>query len=84
MAAEGRRQGPRALRPVAMSRIGIGTDLMIHSVTELNSLKGKNLLTRLLIDELNNSFFPEPVGERIAVVDDIFWTSYLIQAGRGR
>lgn len=52
--------------------------LSSQSVTELSSVDGKKHLKRLLMDELTYSLFPGYKGERIAVVDDIFWTSFLI------
>ncbi len=53
--------------------------LMAQSVTELSSVDGKKHLKRLLMDELTYSLFPGYKGERIAAVNDIFWTMFLIQ-----
>ena len=53
--------------------------LSSQSVTELSSVDGKKHLKRLLKDELTYSLFPGYKGQRIATVDDIFWTSFLIQ-----
>jgi flagellar basal body-associated protein FliL len=52
---------------------------MAQSVTELSSVDGKKHLKRLLMDELTYSLFPGYKGERIATVNDIFWTMFLIQ-----
>ncbi len=53
--------------------------LSSQSVLQLSSVDGKKHLKRLLKDELTYSLFPGFKSDRIAVVDDIFWTSFLIQ-----
>ncbi len=53
--------------------------LAAQSVTEFSSVDGKKHLKRLLMDELTYSLFPGYKGERIATVNDIFWTKFLIQ-----
>lgn len=53
--------------------------LSSRSVRELKSSEGKTQLKRLLKDELTYTLFPGFKGDRIAKVEDIFWTSFLIQ-----
>ena len=53
--------------------------LTAQSVAELRSVDGKKHLKRLLIDELTYSLFPGTKDQRIAKVENIFWTRFLIQ-----
>ena len=53
--------------------------LSSRSVRELKSTEGKTQLKRLLKDELTYNLFPGFKGDRVATVEDIFWTTFLIQ-----
>ena len=53
--------------------------LSSQSVPDLRSTEGKTRLKRLLKDELTYNLFPGFKGDRVATVEDIFWTTFLIQ-----
>lgn len=50
-----------------------------QTALELKSPDGKRHLKRLLMDELTHKLFPGSADERIAAVEDILWTKFVIQ-----
>ncbi len=50
-----------------------------QDVSQLKAPDGKRHLKRLLMDELNAKLFPGEPDERVAAVENILWTKFLIQ-----
>ena len=53
--------------------------LEIMSAQTVAELNDKSYLKRLLMDELTHQLFPGAKGERVAAVENIIWTKFLIQ-----